>query len=180
MQRQVLGAVLATSALFVGAAYATDTGPFEPNPPEPTAEVDSLIIDRGCRGEVQVSASSKSGGDNAYQGVIETASPNAELTAKVARTSPEDAKVVTYRAVVQTVESSNESTTCKGEIAYRLEIDAPSGVTGKRVAVYSNGQITHCSGVADGPDPPELGCHQLWEFAQKTPVGSNQTTATGP
>lgn len=181
MQRQVLVAVVATSALFVGAAYATDTGPFEPDPPKPTAEVDSLtIIDRGCRGEVQLSAGSMGGGDNAYQGVVETASPSAELTAKVARTSPEDATVVTYRAVVQTLESSNESSTCKGEVAYRLEIDAPSGATGKRVAVYSNGQLAHCSGVADGPDPPDTGCHQLWEFAQKTPVGSNQTTATDP
>lgn len=179
MQRQVLVAVIVTSALFVGAAYATDAGPFEPDPPEPTPEVNSLAVtDRGCRGEIRSFAASKSGagGTNVYRGVVETASPDAQLTAKVARTSPENADIVTYRAVVRTIEPSNGTMSCKGEIAYRLEINAPSGVTGKRVAVYLNGRIAHCSAGSNGPSP---GCHRLYELARKTPVASNQSTAVG-
>lgn len=179
MQRQVLVAVIATSALFVGAAYATDVGPFKPDPPEPTAEINSLTVtDRGCRGDIRSFASSKSGtsGTNVYRGVVETASPDAELTAKVALTSPENADIVTYRAVVRSIKPSNRTTTCKGEIAYRSEIDAPSGVAGKRVAVYLNGRIAHCSAGSNGPNP---GCDRLYELAQKTPIASNQSTATG-
>ena len=179
MKRQVLVAVVATSALFVGAAYATDAGPFEPDPPEPIPEVDSLTVtDRGCRGEIRSFAASKSGagGTNVYRGVVETASPDAELTAKVARTSPENADVVTYRAVVRTIEPSNGTTACKGAVAYRLAIDAPGGVTGKRVAVYLNGRIAHFSAGSNGPNP---GCNRLYELARKTPVASNQSTAVG-
>jgi hypothetical protein len=179
VQRQVFVAVVATSTLFVGASHATDAEPFEPDPPEPTPEVGSLAVtDRGCRGEIRSFAASKSGagGTNVYRGVVETASPDAELTAKVALTSPENADIVTYRAIVRTIEPSNGTTSCKGEIAYRLEIDAPGGVTGKRVAVYLNGRIAHCSAGSNGLNP---GCYRLYELARRTPVASNQSTAVG-
>jgi hypothetical protein len=178
VKRQVLLAVLATSAVFVGSAYAANIGPFEPNPPEPTAEVESLTItDRGCRGEIRPFSRSRNGpnGTYVYEGVINAASPNSQLAASVGRTSPENARVLTYRVELQTLEAPNQNTSCEGELAYQLEITAPSGTDGERVATYLNGRLSGCGGGSYGPD---VGCGQLYELAEKTPVTTNQSTQT--
>lgn len=178
MKRQALLAVLATSAVFVGSAYATNIGPFEPNPPEPSAEVESLTItDRGCRGEIRSFSRSRNGpnGSYVYEGVIDAASPNSQLAASVGRTSPENARVLTYRVELRTLEPSDHGTSCKGELAYRLKITAPDGMEGERVAMYLNGRLSGCGGGSYGPD---TGCGLLFELAEKTPVTTNQSTQT--
>lgn len=165
-------ATLVTALVFIGGAYAAQIGPFEANPSEPAPEVQSLTItDRGCRGEISdfAGTSNGPGGKYVFEGVTNTSTPAAALTAKAVRTSAENAEVITYRVDLQTHNSTNASQSCSGEIAYRLVVNAPSGPTGSRVGLYLDGQMISCGGGTSGS---EIGCYRLSKYDERPPNAS--------
>lgn len=84
-------------------------------------------------------------------GVIDTPSPNASLSLEITRTSPDDARVTTYRVDVDTHPRDGTTTggdttdPCPGEVAYRLDltVDYRKAMC---VAVYEDGEVTACGG----------------------------------
>jgi hypothetical protein len=135
-------------ALLVGAVagHAVAGGVFTDPPPLEDPRVERFEqTTSGCRGTVTSAGGvSIGGGRFAAFGVTETDSPDADLSMAITRTSPEDARVTTYR-VDLTSHAPDGNATCAGEVAYRLNVTVDSQEA-VRVAVYEDGQVSACRG----------------------------------
>jgi hypothetical protein len=163
----VSGVVLA--AVLVGGTYMLGLGPFAEDSPSPTPEVKSLeITDRGCRGTINEFGGGSVGPGARFtnSGVINTSSPATELSAKTVRTSPNGVSIPTYRTDITTHNLPNNTTSCRGTIAYRVVINAPSGSVGARHSLYIDGREVSCGGSTSGQN---LGCYRLDQYQNSTP-----------
>ena len=142
-------------ALLVGAVggYAlADVSPSDP------PALDDPQVERfeqtaaGCRGTINPSGGTTvgPGGRFASFGVMETASPDANLATEITRTSPDGARVTTYRVDLSSYAREGNATgagaeDCAGEVAYRLNLTVDYREA-MRVAVYEEGEAASCGG----------------------------------
>ena len=166
--------------LLLGGAALFVTGVLPPaaETPPPEPEITTIdVTDRGCDADLrEFAASGDEGNGSSYAtGTILVDSQAANLSARIHRTSPDDADVRTYRVDVDTHSPANATTaSCQPEIAYRVEFTAPSGPVGNRHALIVDGQVKSCGGATSGPD---IGCDRL--MAQYVPTAwSNASERT--
>jgi len=138
-------------ALLVGAVggYAVaDGGPSDPPPlDEPRVEQFERTAS-GCRGTIDPSGGTTVGprGRFVSSGVMDTGSPDAALSMEITRTSPDDARITTYRVdLASYTEDGDGNGTCAGEAAYRLNLTVDYREA-MRVAVYEEGRAVSCGG----------------------------------
>ncbi len=154
--------------LAVAAVSLVGFDPFGPDRPMPEPEVTALeITDQGCRSEIRDFSSSRNGPNGTFvdAGTVDTESPVEKLSARIRRTSPDDAAITTYRVDVRTHTANSTDASCPGRFAYRIEYRAPSGPTGNRAALYLDGEIRGCGGGTSGAD---IGCHRLMDDDVRT------------
>ena len=181
MRRQTSIAVgfVVLAAVLVGGTYMLDLGPFAEDSLNPTPEVKSLeITERGCQGAINEFGGGGVGPGARFtnSGVINTSSPSTELSAKIVRTSPNGASIATYRTDITTHESANNTTSCRGTIAYRIVVNAPSGSVGARHSLYIDGREVSCGGSTSGR---KLGCYRLDQYQDSAPsVSTNASIET--
>jgi hypothetical protein len=150
--------VLVGIALLVGAAVgygvASLAGGGSGNPPplsDPRIERFERT-DAGCRGTVSPAGGTTvgPGGRFASFGVMDTASPNANLAMEITRTTPDGARTTTYRVDLSSHAPPGNGTDagsedCAGEVAYRLNLTVDYREA-MRVAVYEEDEVVSCGG----------------------------------
>jgi hypothetical protein len=87
---------------------------------------------------------------------LDTDSPDADLAMEITRTSPDGARVTTYRVDLTSHAPGGNGTgagtgdDCAGEVAYRLNLTVDYREA-MRVAVYEDGEASSCGGTACSP-----------------------------
>lgn len=137
--------------LLVGAVtgYAVGVGAFTDPPPldEPRVERFERTAS-GCRGTIDPSGGTTvgPGGRFVSSGVMDTGSPDADLAMEITRTSPDGARITTYRVdLASHAQDGDWNGTCAGEAAYRLNLTVDYREA-MRVAVYEEGRAASCGG----------------------------------
>jgi hypothetical protein len=161
--RRVGLALLVIAAAFVGLAqpsvndlpgFSDHTGPTE-------ASVTSLErIETGCADEVATRGSTSLTGGN-YEKVtfVETARTDADLSARVERTSPAGTDLSTFRVHVESHADGPANESCETGVLYRIEIETSGGspegflpdAYGTRILWLQNGAVDGCSSSVTSP-----------------------------
>ena len=153
--------VLLGIALLLGAVGGYVVADGMPSDPPP---LDDPQVERfeqtaaGWRGTLNPSGGTTvgPGGRFASFGAMDTDSPDANLAMGITRTSPDDARVTTYRVDLSSHARERERNTttteddCAGEVAYRLNLTVDYREA-MRVAVYEDGEVTSCGGTGCSP-----------------------------
>lgn len=146
--RRLLFALALLGASAVGYVAADDDLLYGSGPTAPEPRIVTFAqTDAGCADDVRQFARTQDrpNGTYVFSGTVATRSPNVSLSARAVRTSPPGADVITYRVEMRT-HARNASADCPGRVAYRLELVAPDGDGGERVAVFLDGNTVACAG----------------------------------
>ena len=161
--RRVGLALVVIAAVFVGIAHPSvnDLPGFSDHTGPTEASVTSLErVEAGCAEQVATRGStSLSGGDYEKVTFIETARTDADLSARVERTSPLGADLSTFRVQVDSHTEGPANGSCETGVLYRIEIEtsggSPEGLLpdahGTRVLWIQNGAVDGCSSSTTSP-----------------------------
>jgi hypothetical protein len=149
-------ALLAGAVGGYGVAGAGSDGGLSDPPPLDDPQVERFErTDAGCRSTITPSGGTTvgPGGRFAASGVMDTDSPDSNLAMEITRTSPDGARITTYRVDLSSYareENATDTEDCAGEVAYRLNLTVDYRET-MRVAVYEKGEVVSCGGTDCSP-----------------------------
>ena len=152
-------ALLGIALLVVAVGgYAVASDGFSDPPPLDDPRVEQFErTAAGCRGTIHPSGGTTVGPGGRFGsfGVMATDSPDANLAMEITRTSPDGARVTTYRVDLSSHAPGGNTTDtgvedCAGEVAYRLNLTVDYRET-MRVAVYEDGEVASCGGTGCSP-----------------------------
>jgi hypothetical protein len=166
---------LANPSLADLPGFSDQTGPTRAS----VAELEPL--EEGCADDVGSYARSTNGGDELVRTTfVETAGPNASLSAWVERTSPEGADLSTFRVHVDAYGGNESDTACEYGVQYRITVTTSGGTPqgfvsdahGTRVVWLENGEYNGCSSSVTSPLDAE--CNRFAEMPER--IWANATT----
>jgi len=161
--RRVGLALVVVAAVFVGLAHPSvnDLPGFSDHTGPSEASVTSLErVESGCAETVATRGSTSiSGGNYEQVGFVETARTDADLSARVERTSPEGADLSTFRVHVDSHAAGPANDTCETGVLYRITVETSGGspagflpdAHGTRVLWLENGAVDGCSSSITSP-----------------------------
>ena len=165
--KRALLVIVALCAFFVvGHPDSVNRAPFFADHTGPSAlTVRSFErIDSGCREAVGTYAGSSIGnGSYSQTTFVETGDPNADLSARVERVSPDGADLSVFHVYVESHSAANVTATtnssCRLGVQYRIELTpsggSPAGLLpdahGTQIRWYENGEHAGCTGSFTSP-----------------------------